>query len=145
MIAFFASTFISDGAYAEECEVSKPNMNDPVGAIGSSGLAGWYGNEKLATLIPQSGQWKDQLSRLSWWWYEGYVAESRTAKKLKITAKHLRSTAEATVYPISDAFRVTDQYAWQSMKTAFDFPEPGCWQIVGKYDQEELVFNLWVE
>ena len=44
-------------AQAQQCNMSKPNLDDPKGAMRSSELFGWFGSDKLAALIPRDGQW----------------------------------------------------------------------------------------
>lgn len=141
--------FLTPKVYAIDCVVSAPNLINPTGALKAGANRGWFGSERLAVMIPQNGHWKGMGSQRnfrdkSWWWYKGYKAESGTANKLNITARNLSSGQEIALFRAFDAYQGSDNYSWDSMSTAFEFPEEGCWQIIGSYENEKLIINLWV-
>ena len=148
IVCVTVSLFVPN-VYASGCSVSKPNLSDPDGALRTGVHHGWFGSESLATIIPQDGHWKGMgpqrnFRDKSWWWYKGYKAESGTANKLTITARKLSSEQEIVHFYASNAYEGSDNYSWDSMSTAFEFSEGGCWQIIGSYENDELIINLWV-
>ena len=144
-----AICFSTQSSYAIDCAVSTPNLSDPAGALRTGDHYGWFGSEKLAAMIPQDGHWKGMgvergYRNKSWWWYKGYKAKSGTANKLQITALNLNNGREITLSSASNAYQASDDYSWDSMSTAFEFPEAGCWQVTGIYRTEKLSIYLRV-
>ncbi len=148
-MVFAPFCFFAPKVYAIDCVVSTPNLIDPTGALKTGTDHGWFGSERLATMIPQNGHWKGMgpqrnFRDKSWWWYKGYKAESGTANKLTITARNLSSGKETALFRASNAHEGSDNYPWDSMSTTFEFSEEGCWQVIGSFENEKLIINLWV-
>ena len=148
-VVYLTLFFNLSSVYANECNVSKPNLADPIGSMRTSDSHGWFGSEKLATIIPKDGNWKglgpqNNFRDKSWWWYKGYKATLGTASRLNISAKNMSSGQVVNFYGASDAYEGSDDYSWDAMSTALEFPEGGCWQIISNYENEELILFLWV-
>jgi len=130
--------------HAQECNVSKPNLVDPKGAIRSNELFGWFGSEKLAALIPHNGRWvgmgKEHGYRDKfWWWHSGFDARSRSEEFLSLTVENLESGETFTLNNATNASTGSDNYEWNSMLFGMEFPSAGCWQITGIHKEQNLV------
>jgi len=141
--------FVCTNSSAVDCDVSKPNLNDPDGALKAATDFGWFGTEQLAAMIPADGRWNGMGKQHNyrnkfWWWHQGYDAKSRSANRLNITAKNLDNGTIITLHKASDAYQGSDNYAWGSMITAVEFPSSGCWRVSGSLGRAQLDINLYV-
>ncbi len=108
----------------------------------------WYGIEKLWTLLPFDGLWRDLprdeagFGQKVFWWREGYDWREEPLPTLTVTARRLDGTApsfessEATngFHPDLDSF----------MLTGVTIPTAGCWQITAQHQGQELSFIVQV-
>ena len=75
------------------------------------------------------------------WWRQGYDAYREPQPKLIITGKRVDSPA-----PYLKADHATNALLQpqSAMLIGFEFPTAGCWQITGRYEDDELTFFAWV-
>ena len=99
----------------------------------------WFGTDRLWTLLPIDGVW--ERSNKLFWWRQGYDAYREPRPKLIITGKRLDSLA-----PNLKADRATNAFAppRSAMLIGVELPTTGCWQITGRYEDDELTFVAWV-
>lgn len=116
----------------------------------------WYGSAELWTALPGDGTW-GQLLRGDkvLWWREGFDGSIENRPALEMVGRRLDAPfaagrlpgiadakAEAhTVSPATNAYHPSFNWA---MLTGFEVPEPGCWEITGRYRERELTFVVWV-
>ena len=140
---------IEGGVMAESCPVARPYKITPVVPLthdlpkaptGSS----WFGAAGLWVLLPVNGVLKGLPlnttgphpvfeRELSWWW-QGHSAHAETWPGLIVTGERLGPPGPPLVVgrrTLSDTVVV-------------GFPTFGCWQITGRYEDEELTFVLRV-
>lgn len=135
---------------SQTCNVSKPNLDDPKGAMRSNDLFGWFGSDKLAALIPRDGQWlgmgeKHNFRNKFWWWHGGYKADSRSEKFLSLDVENLESGESFTVANATNARTGSDDYQWNSMLFGMEFPSAGCWEITGSHKDQMIVIIVRVD
>ncbi len=149
-----AATATTPDNPSDSCPVTKPPSPAfippaPYPSQPSSGTF-WFGTEKLWTLLPADGTWRllhsdKGFGQKLFWWREGYDWTVEPQPKLIVTAKRLDTSAPAVSAPrasTSNGYRRED---WKSfMVVGVDVPTPGCWQITGRYDSDELRFVVRV-
>lgn len=95
----------------------------------------WYGTEHLWTLLRTEGR-LPQREKL-FWWRPGFDGRIEPRPNLTVTLTRVDSHVVTVVnQPATNAFF---NGAW-SMLTLVDFPDPGCWQVSGKYEGRMLTF-----
>jgi hypothetical protein len=111
----------------------------------------WFGTDRLWTNLPINGIWKglplDTTARHStfsqklFWWRQGYNAHAEPLPKLAVSGKPL----DSPVPPLSVA-RATNALLshGSAMLVGLNFPILGCWEITGRYEDDELTFVVWV-
>jgi hypothetical protein len=110
----------------------------------------WFGTDKLWVALPASGTWAlghyrpaDSAFRQKLFWYrKGYNALAEPRPKLTVTGKRIDATA-----PPLDVD--SPNGAWTSanrffMTVGLNIPTVGCWEITGKYRDDDLSFVVWV-
>jgi|SRR5438132_3926671 len=118
----------------------------------------WFGTDRLWIALPEGGIWRaadfssaDSSSgkRRKWWryakvswWRQGYDWHVDGAPKLKVTGRRLDSTAPPLIAEKAEPVGVTFPKAY--MMDSLDFPTLGCWEITGRYENDELTFVVWV-
>ena len=119
-------------AFSSICDVSLPNRTTPKGAPSPAGESfGWFGNSKLAAIIPIDGHWTGMGSDHSygdkfWWWKEGYTVRLEPRPNLTVTATQLDEENPPSVTPsITNAFG--ENRDWDAILVSMEFPNPGCW------------------
>lgn len=136
-------------AYATDCPVSIPNMEDPDGAMKSNKYFGWYGSPKLAAMIPWDGQWlgmgaEHNFRNKFWWWREEYRANSNWERQLTLSVRNMENGHVFTAGDATNARTGSDDYNWHSMLLALEFPAAGCWEITGRFADDTLVIVVQV-
>ena len=137
----------------ETCPVTKPYQTSPFVlpppyAAKAGSRRFWFGTDRLWTNLPVNGMLKGlgadrsamhtTFSEKLFWWRQGY-AEPRP--KLTVTGKRIDSPASPLeISPAANAFT---KHA-SAMPVGVGFPTVGCWQITGRYEDEELTFVIWV-
>ncbi len=119
----------------------------------------WFGTNRLWTNLPVDGIWKglplDTTARQPtfgqklFWWRQGYDARIESRPNLIVTGKRLDSPAPLLeVSPVTplEVSPATNAFAAprSAMLVGIGFPAVGCWQITGRYEDDELTFVIWV-
>jgi hypothetical protein len=119
----------------------------------------WFGTDRLWTSLPVTGMLKGlpedttsshpTFSEKLFWWRQGYDAHAEPRPKLIVTGKLLDSPApRLEVYPVTplEVSPATNAFAAprSAMLVGVGFPTVGCWQITGRYEDDELTFVIWV-
>lgn len=125
----------------------KPEMGGSY--FGSDGLwiipltAGIWEGQHFSTTDPASGE------KVDWWreakvsWYrQGYDWRVDFVPKLKVTGRRLDSPAPPLV--AHEANPVGIRFPNIYMMDSLYFPALGCWEITGRYEDDELTFVVWV-
>jgi hypothetical protein len=73
------------------------------------------------------------------WWRQGYDYHTEPKPKLKVTGKRLDATAPPLM---AEANNVVGPPP--SMMVGMNFPTLGCWEITGHYEDDELIFVVWL-
>jgi hypothetical protein len=76
------------------------------------------------------------------WWRQGYDWRVNSASTLKLTGRRLDSTAPPLVAHEANAVGIRFPKAY--MMDSLYFPAPGCWEITGRYGDDEVTFVVWV-
>jgi hypothetical protein len=140
----------------ETCPVTKPYQTSrfvpppPYTAkIGSERF--WFGTDRLWTNLPVNGMLKGlpvdttsgrpTFSEKLFWWRQGYDGRTEPRPKLTVTGKRLDSPA-----PPLEVSRPTTAIMGHdsAMLVGVGFPTVGCWQITGRYEDDELTFAIWM-
>jgi hypothetical protein len=111
----------------------------------------WFGTDRLWTNLPENGILRGlpddmtsahpTISEKLFWWRQGYDARVEARPKLRVAGKRLDSAApRPEVSPTTNAF--TQHTA--AMLVGIGFPTVGCWQVTGRYEDDELTFIIWV-
>jgi hypothetical protein len=111
----------------------------------------WFGTEKLWTQLPTDGTWRSWESikpgdfvygdKLPW--FGIHSAFSREDGQLTVTGKRLDGPAPSfTATFESNTFGRDDDYA--RIMSGINIPTFGCWEITGRYRDQELTFTVWV-
>jgi hypothetical protein len=118
----------------------------------------WFGSDRLWTALPANGIWRGvhfstidpaSGSKMDWWreakeswWRQGHDWGADSVPKLKITGRRLDSRAPPLVAEVAGAAvtKVRDTY----VMVGYNFPTLGCWEITGRYEDDELTFVVWV-
>jgi hypothetical protein len=110
----------------------------------------WFGSDKLWTALPESGTWKlghytanDPTFRQKLtFWREGYDPHAEPQPNLTVTGKRIDAVAAPlqTDGKGNGSWTKDDQF----IMTGINFPTAGCWEITGRYGDDELRFVVWV-
>ena len=138
-------------ALLSECPVTQPPDTPftPPGPYGAP-LQGefWYGSPALWTSLPVDGVWRDlPRSQAGYtqkvaWWRLGYDWKAEPEPDLTVTGKRLDGEAPPLV-----ASKATNAFAadiGSAMLVGVDIPTTGCWEITGRYGEQELSFVILV-
>jgi hypothetical protein len=139
----------------ETCSVTKPANQpfvppSPYPAKPSRGQF-WFGTDRLWTALPKSGAWiglphytaSDPTFRQKLvFWRQGYDVHAETPAKLTIGGNRIDSPAQPlqTDGPGIPSWTANDQF----LMTGINFPTIGCWEITGRYENDEVTFIVWV-
>ena len=111
----------------------------------------WFGSDKLWINLLVDGTWgklghympSDPTFRQKlFWWRQGYDWHTEPYPRLKVTGRRLDASAAPLL-----ADRANN--GWQKQDQPFmvigiNFPTFGCWEIKGQYQDDELIFVVWV-
>lgn len=107
----------------------------------------WYGTDALWTIVPKTGVWTDLprnpegYTQKVFWWRKGYVWTEEPVPALTVTGRRL--DAPASALNVSKATNAFADDIKSAMLVGVDFPTLGCWEITGKYAEQELSFVVW--
>ncbi len=130
------------GDVPETCPVTKASDHPvippwPYPTAPDSG-GSWFGSDRLWVALPEDGTWKGYRQKMQWW-RQGYDYHTEPEPKLKLTGKRLDATAPPLTAKVNNVAGPVP-----SMMAGLDFPAPGCWEITGHYESDELTFVVWV-
>ena len=103
----------------------------------------WFGTDRLWTILG-SGAWA-QGEKTFWWrqdWGSYEWIPEKDASKLTVTVRRLDTPA-----PAPEVLKGNSSYRedWKSFLVGgINFPSPGCWEIAGHYEEDELTFVVRV-
>jgi hypothetical protein len=144
------------GIVPETCPITKPYQTSrfvpppPYRAKAGNGRF-WFGTDRLWTNLPENGILRGDpdettsghptISEKVFWWRQGYDARVEPLPKLKVTGKRLDSPA-----PPLEVSATTNAFTQHTaaMLVGIGFPTVGCWQITGRYEDDELTYVTWV-
>jgi hypothetical protein len=142
-------------AVPKTCSVTKPANQPflpppPYPAKPSRGQF-WFGTDRLWTALPETGAWiglghytpSDPTFRQKlFFWRQGYDAHVETQAKLIISGRRIDAPAQPlqTDGPGTPSWTAHDQF----LVTGINFPTTGCWEITGRYENDEVSFVVWV-
>jgi hypothetical protein len=111
----------------------------------------WFGNDMLWTALPANGTWRglphytssDPTFRQKlFFWREGYDVRAEPQSRLKVSGKRLHSPAPPLLSDRPNNGWVKPEQPF--MVTGINFPTLGCWEITGRYQDDELTCVVWV-
>lgn len=136
------------------CPVTEPPEPPftPPGSYGALELddAFWYGSEALWTRLLNDGIWADLphdksgYTQKLFFWRVGFDPAVEPVPDLVVTGKRLDAQAPQ-LSSSPKATHGTSSDLGSFMLTGVDFPTPGCWELTGSYQGEELRFVIQVE
>jgi hypothetical protein len=141
-------------AVPHTCPVTKPAdgsfvLPQPYPARPSVGEF-WLGTDRLWTALPVTGTWRlghstsgDPTFRQKLpFWRQGYDAHAEPRPNLTVSGRRIDSPAGPllTSGKGHGSWTKDDQF----IMTGINFPTTGCWEITGRYENDELTFVVWV-
>ena len=102
----------------------------------------WFGSDGLWIIPPAEGAWRGLRQKMGWW-RAGYDSRREPTPKLKITGRRLDSQAPPLAVDGPSAVGVSGPPG-NYMMVGLTFPVPGCWEITGHDENDELTFVVWV-
>jgi hypothetical protein len=102
----------------------------------------WFGSDGLWIDPPPNGEIRGLREKMSWW-RAGYDWHTEPTPKLKVTGRRLDSQAPPLDVDGPNAVG-TSGPPRNSIMVGLTFPTPGCWEITGHYESDELTFVVWV-
>jgi hypothetical protein len=142
-------------AAPETCSVTKPASQPfvpppPYPAKPHRG-GFWFGTDRLWTALPVSGTWSglphytadDPTFRQKlFFWRQGYDTHTKPRPNLTVSGRRIDSPAGPlqTDGKGNGSWTEDDQF----IVTGINFPTTGCWEITGRYENDELTFVVWV-
>jgi hypothetical protein len=141
-------------AVPNTCPVTKPASSSfvpprPYPAKSSVGQF-WFGTYKLWTVLPVTGVWR--LGHYSFsdptfrqkvsFWRQGYDPQAEPRPNLTVSGRRIDASAGPlqTDGKGNGSWTKDDQF----IMTGINFPTAGCWEITGRYENDELAFVVWV-
>jgi len=102
----------------------------------------WYGSESFAVQLSPDGTWPTtaptaRIAVKLFWWSSGFKPGMES--NLIVTLKELNGAAVNAVVSRPTNAHAESLGGW-TMLTGIDFPDPGCWEITGRYLGQELKF-----
>lgn len=102
----------------------------------------WYGSEALAVQLPPAGTWPTTASGALiavklLWWSAGF--RSGMESNLNVTIRELSGAKVTAAISKPTNAHAASLGGW-TMLTGIDFPQPGCWEITGRYLGQSLSF-----
>jgi hypothetical protein len=98
----------------------------------------WFGTDRLWIALSMDGTWRGYRQKMQWW-RQGYDYRTEPEPKLKVTGKRLDAPAPPLMAKTNNVGGPIP-----SMMVGMNFPAPGCWEITGHYESDELTFVVWV-
>lgn len=136
----------------ETCPITKPSDHlfvppSPYRVWPPNRRVFWYGTDRFWTFLPTDGIWppgeKTFWFRQEWGHFgHNHWISDKDAAKFGVTAKRLDSPA-----PVAEILKANSSYRedWKAFLVGgINFPAPGCWEVSGRYESDELTFIVWV-
>jgi hypothetical protein len=131
------------------CPITKPSEKSlvapfPYPAHAPKGSF-WFGTDELWTLLWTDSKWP--MGQKTFWWRQDWARDKwipeEQASRLTVTAKRLDgSSPTAEILKSNSSYREQD---WEAFLVGgINFSTPGCWEIVGRYDNGEVTYVVWV-
>lgn len=111
----------------------------------------WFGTDKLWTSLPRDGAWRglrgytpdDPTFRQKlFWWRQGYDWD--TDRRPQLTVRGRRLDAPAPPLHVDEPNGGWVHLEQPFIVVGFNFPTLGCWEVTGRYRDDELTFVVWV-
>jgi hypothetical protein len=111
----------------------------------------WFGTDRLWTALPVTGMWKglphytpdDPTFRQKLaFWREGYDPRAEPQPNLTVRGRRIDSKTPPLQTDGKGNGSWTDDDEF--IITGINFPTTGCWEITGRFDDDELTFVVWV-
>jgi hypothetical protein len=110
----------------------------------------WFGTDGLWTALPRTGAWRlghytssDPTFRQKLvFWRQGYDPDIEPQPDLTVSGRRIDSRAGVLQSDGKGSGSRTrnDQF----IMTGINFPTAGCWEITGRYENDELTFVVWI-
>jgi hypothetical protein len=109
----------------------------------------WFGTDNLWTVLPSDGAWRglghytpnDPTFRQKLFlWRQGYDWRTEPRPNLKVIGRRLDAHADPLL--VDRPTNVSSEPG--GMLVGINFPTVGCWEITGRYGDDELTFVVWV-
>jgi hypothetical protein len=137
----------------ETCPVTKPAdqpfVPPPYPAKPGHGYY-WFGTDRLWTSLPVIGAWRlghyepdDPTFRQKLFFRrQGYDARIEPRPNLTVSGKRI----DAPAGPLLTDGKGNGSSAKddQFIVTCINFPTTGCWEVTGRYENDELTFVIWI-
>jgi hypothetical protein len=107
-----------------------------------SGGGSWFGSDGLWIAPPTNGEIGGLREKMGWW-RQGYDWHTEPTLKLKVTGRRLDSQAPPLDVEGPNPVGVRG-YPGNYMMVVLVFPTPGCWEITGRDENDELTFVISV-
>jgi hypothetical protein len=134
----------------ETCAVTNPLDHPfvPPWPYRASSGVNWFGTDRFWTLLPADATW-GQGEKTFWFRQEWGRHKDRDqwipekdAAKLTVSARRLDGPA-----PPPEVLKANSSYRedWKRFLVGgINFPTPGCWEVSGRYESDELTFVVWI-
>jgi hypothetical protein len=136
------------------CPVTKPQDQSFVPPAPYSAKASkdafWVGTDRLWTFLPANGTWSglphytpsDPTFRQKLFFFrQGYDARAEPQAKLTVKGRRLDRPSPPLLSDKANGGWAGEE---QFIVTGINFPTLGCWEITGRYENDELTFVVWV-
>ena len=110
----------------------------------------WYGQRMLWTSLPADGRWHalprhaDGLRQKVFWWYPGFDGGKEPVPDLQVTGRQLDGPGVFVNRRRATNAHHPDFGGW-TILTGIDIPNPGCWELTGRYREQTVSFVVRVE
>jgi len=149
----FSQNHLTTPVAPDSCPVTKPSERPFVPpSLHFTKLAAdrfWFGTDRLWTILPLNGTlglghytssdptFREKLP----FWRQGYDPHAEPRPNLTVSGKRIDAIAPPlqTDGKGNGSWTKNDQF----IMTGINFPTAGCWQITGRYNDDELTFVVW--
>lgn len=135
----------------ESCPTTKPSdhpfVAPPPYRRAPSIRSFWFGTDRFWTVLPKDATWG--MGAKTFWWRQDWARyreiPEKDAIKLTVTARRLDGLTPAPkIGRANRSYQERDGRRELFLVGFIDFSSPGCWEIAGKYEEDELRFVVWV-
>ena len=146
---------LPDASAPPSCPITKrpdppfvPPSAFPSTPPGAPGGAFWYGTNHLWTVANADGSWgglrnaNGGYENKSFWWSAAFKVNEEPQPALQITGRRLDAPAEGA--RVGTATNAGAADIGSAMLTGVTLPTSGCWELTGRYREQELSFVIWI-